>query len=225
MTSGVVNADGYGFGWYQDGDPYRYRSILPIWNDVNLSYLSRYIQTRCTVAYVRSATVASVNFSDCQPFEFDRLLFVHNGFIKDFRNTLYRPLREALSDERYRNITGTTDSEHIFAFFLEEWERANRGPLDETLIATLQKLTELAQKAGTDYSANLVIADGKQLIASRYSTRDPVPSLYWLRDDPAYPDSVLIASEPLFTADWKSCPENSVIRVGEDLEVTIDSIA
>jgi glutamine amidotransferase len=227
MTSGVVNADGFGLGWYhreRGTNPYRYRSILPIWNDVNLPSLSRYVHTGCTLAYVRSATDPSVSFSDCQPFEFDRLLFVHNGFIQDFRQTLYRPIRDSLSDERYQAIAGTTDSEHIFALFLHEWQNSPQESLQFALAATLTKLTRLAKTVGTDFSANIILGDGQQLIASRYANRQPIPSLYWLRDDPAYPDSVLIASEPLFAANWNSCPENSLIRVGENLDVTIHPI-
>ncbi|MEG3436051.1 ergothioneine biosynthesis protein EgtC [Pannus brasiliensis CCIBt3594] len=229
MTAGVVNADGFGVGWYhptKDTAPYRYQSILPIWGDVNLPSLSRYVETGCTLAYVRSATPpATVDFSSCQPFTFDRLLFVHNGFIHNFRQTLYRRVRELLSDEIYRSIQGTTDSEHIFALILHEWQNFPEHSLDLTLQSALHQLTELAKKASTYFSANTILSDGKQLVASRYSNRHPVPSLYWLRDDPNYPDSVIIASEPLFRGDWNSCPENSVIRVGENLDLTIHPIA
>jgi glutamine amidotransferase len=49
MTSGVVNADGLGIGWYhheQDVNPFTYKSTLPIWNDTNLPELSRYIESK-----------------------------------------------------------------------------------------------------------------------------------------------------------------------------------
>ena len=41
MTSGVVNADGFGVGWYdheKKTNPFTYRNTLPVWNDLNLPH-------------------------------------------------------------------------------------------------------------------------------------------------------------------------------------------
>ena len=119
MTAGLLNADGFGIGWYDaksNNPPYCYKNILPIWNDANLPQLGRYIQSQCYLGYVRSATSnLSVDMINCQPFSHQNLLFVHNGYIDDFRQTLYRPIRNNLNDFAYRRIEGTTDSEHILA--------------------------------------------------------------------------------------------------------------
>jgi glutamine amidotransferase len=40
-----------------------------------------------------------------------------------------------------------------------------------------------------------------------------------LRDDPAFPEAVIIASEPMFEGNWNSFPEQSIVSVGEDLEI------
>ena len=39
---GVVNADGFGIGWYRSDNPYpvRYRRAVPIWGDENLRQLA-----------------------------------------------------------------------------------------------------------------------------------------------------------------------------------------
>jgi len=42
--------------------------------------------------------VRVVDLSNCQPFEYQRLLCVHNGRIENFRQTLHRPLRDRLGD-------------------------------------------------------------------------------------------------------------------------------
>src|SRR3712207_1699936 len=105
MNSGVVNADGCGVGWYhpqKNTEPYTYRNTLPIWNDTNLPSLSRYIESGCMLAYIRSATAGqALDLSNCQPFQYERLLFIHNGRIEKFRQTLYRPIRSFLSDDIY----------------------------------------------------------------------------------------------------------------------------
>ncbi|HAG80123.1 MAG TPA: ergothioneine biosynthesis protein EgtC [Cyanobacteria bacterium UBA12227] len=228
MTSGVVNADGLGIGWYDstpDIKPFTYKNTLPIWNDINLPELSRYVQSGCMLAYVRSATAGqALDLSNCQPFRRDRLLLIHNGFIKNFRKTLYRPIRDRLSDEIYQSIHGTTDSEHIFALFVNQLCRFPDSTIEQALYATLTTLTEITQAYETSISANLIITDGSHLVASRYGCNTTAPTLYWLRDDPSYPNAVIIASEPLFTGHWHTFPENSLISVSKSLDVQMNQL-
>ncbi len=229
MTAGVINADGFGIGWYhadRDTDPFIYKHTLPIWNDVNLPSLSRYVETGCTLAYVRSATEKqSVSLSNCQPFRDGKLLFIHNGFIDNFRSGLYKQIRDRLHLHIYQSIDGTTDSEHIFALFASELHTHPELPLEIVLQRTLQILSELAEVAQTTISANIVISDGDRLIASRFAHGTTVPSLYWIRDSPDYPQGVLIASEPMFSGDWQICPTQSIITVESNLEIYTRSIA
>ena len=229
MSSGILNADGFGVGWYheqKDTNPYIYKNILPIWSDINLPQISRYVESRCVLGYVRSATPGlEVDLSNCQPFTNEGLLFIHNGFIHNFRKTLYRPIRNCLDDFTYQLIKGTTDSEHIFALVINELQASPDRTLETALANALTKLTQLAKSYKIYFSANLIISKGNQLVASRYSNRAPTPTLYWLRDDPLYPDAVILASEPLFEGNWNHCPEHSIISVGEDLEVNITSVS
>ncbi|OKH40509.1 ergothioneine biosynthesis protein EgtC [[Phormidium ambiguum] IAM M-71] len=228
MTAGLLNADGFGIGWYhpeKDIEPFTYKNILPIWSDANLPHLCRYIESNCLVATVRSATTGqAVDLSNSQPFTHQNLLFSHNGFIEKFRKSLYRPIRNQLNDEVYQAINGTTDSEHIFALIINELQAKIDITLENALYKTLINLKKLAQKYQVDFAANLLLSDGKRLVACRSASRSPVPSLYWLRDDPNFPNAVIIASEPLFEGNWNSLAENSIIIVGEDLDIQIDRI-
>ena len=229
MTSGLLNADGFGLGWYDlepNTLPYIYRNILPIWNDANLPPLARYIQTRCVLGYVRSATSnLSVDMINCQPFSHQQLTFIHNGFIDDFRSTLYRLIRNELSDFAYQLIEGTTDSEHIFALVVNELEADNSLSLKQALNNTVVNLAKLAQSDNVEFSANIVLSNGKELAACRYANRKQSPSLYYIKDDSRYDSAVIVASEPLFKGDWISFPEESIIGVGENLEIDFSSIS
>jgi len=228
MLSGVVNADGFGMGWYhaqKDTEPFIYKNILPIWNDQNLPNISRYVESGRILAYVRSATTGqALDFSNSQPFKYQRLLFTHNGRIEKFRQTLYRPIRNQLSNEIYQSIKGSTDSEHIFALLLHHLQTQPGKSVEQALHVTLLQLLELAAEYQTDVSANVIVSDGDRLIAARFSTKSPAPSLYWLRDDPTFPKSVIIASEPIFNGNWTACPENSIISVGEDRVIQVEQI-
>jgi predicted glutamine amidotransferase len=59
------------------------------------------------------------------------------------------------------------------------------------------------------------------LIASRFAHRATVPSLYWIKDSLDYPDSVILASEPIFAGDWQICPMQSIITVNKNLQIEI----
>ena len=229
MTAGLLNADGFGIGWHhpEKADlPYTYKNILPIWSDLNLPQISRYIEAKSILGYVRSATPGlPVDLINCQPFTNQRLLFIHNGYIADFRETLYRPIHNLLNDFAYQSIQGNTDSEHIWALIVTHLQNNPESSLATALSSVLIQLTDLADVNQTDFSANIVISDSDRLIASRYSNRDHNPTLYWIRDDPMYPNAVIIASEPMFEGNWKSCPDNSIIMVEKNLEVSINSIS
>ncbi|MGI0487522.1 ergothioneine biosynthesis protein EgtC [Pantanalinema rosaneae CENA516] len=223
MTSGLLNADGFGVGWYhpqRHTAPFTYKNTQPVWNDTNLPNLSRYIESHCVLANVRSATPGiPVDLSNCQPFQHHHILGIHNGFIANFRKTLYRPIREQLSDPVYQSIQGNTDSEHIFALLVQELEQHPELSLATALQRVLTIVLDLAQQYQTDFSANIIVSDGQQLVASRLANRPPTPTLYWLRDDLLFPQSVVIASEPLFEGNWTSFDDRTLLIINNDLNL------
>ncbi len=59
MMSGVVNADGFGCGWYApevDGEPAVYRSNSPMWSDRSFASIAPKVRSATVLAAVRSAT-------------------------------------------------------------------------------------------------------------------------------------------------------------------------
>lgn len=228
MTAGIVNADGFGVGWYhphKEEHPYTYKNILPIWSDLNLQQLSRYVETGCTLAYVRSATPPlAVDLSNCQPFTDENLVFIHNGFIQNFRQTLFRPIRNSLDDYGYQLIKGTTDSEHIFATIVNELRKLSSDNLETALANAIAQIARLANAQQIYFSANIILSNGKQIVASRYSNRPPTPTLYWIKDDLMFPDAVIVASEPLFDGDWHQCSERSIIAVTNDVTSPVPEV-
>lgn len=222
MTSGLLNADGFGVGWYhatRKTEPFTYRSTLPIWSDLNLQSLSRYVESGCVLANVRSATAGlATDLSNCQPFQHGSVLGLHNGFIKEFRQTLYRPMRDRLGDTAYELIQGLTDSEHIFATVIDELETS--ANLTDALHRTLKVVTELALSRQTPFSTNLILSDGNQLVASRYAQGVQTPTLYYLQN----PESVLVVSEPMFEGNWQALPDRCLLTVHHDLKLDITPI-
>jgi predicted glutamine amidotransferase len=177
------------------------------------------------LGYVRSATPGQVvTLSNCQPFQFEQLLFTHNGYIDKFHQSLHRPMRQHLQDSIYSRIQGTTDSEHLFALFLNELMTASTSNLVDALRQTLKTVETLAKQYHVKALINIILSDGHQLVASRFVVSGLAPTLYWLKDDPRFPESVLIASEPLFNADWQPSPEQTIIHVGEDRDLHLEKL-
>jgi glutamine amidotransferase len=216
MEVALLNGDGVGLAWYHPSRqeaPYIYRNTLPAWNDINLPHLCRYVEAGNLLAHVRSATPGlAVDLHNCQPLSSGRLSFIHNGYIENFRHTLYRPLRDNLPDQIYQTIHGLTDSEHIFAMLIHSLE-AGATTLTEALGSVLRDLADYAATYSVRVMANIVLSDGEQLVACRYDNQGKAPSLYWLQNHGDFPDAIILASEPLFKADWISCPAHSLVTI------------
>ena len=139
MMSGVVNADGFGAGWYVpevDGEPAVYWSNAPIWADRSFASIAPKASSATVLAAVRSATPGlPAEESGVPPFSSGHYLFAHNGVIKNFRTTAMRPLRDLLSDESYSGLLGVTDSETVFALLLDRLRGAKARTGDAETLA------------------------------------------------------------------------------------------
>ena len=122
-----LNGDGFGVGWYQpelEERPGLFRSVSPAWNDQNLASLARVVSSPCVLAHVRAATKGmEVSESNCHPFQHGRYLFMHNGSVGSF-DEVRRAILQELTDPAFELVRGSTDTEHLFALFVDELLRA-----------------------------------------------------------------------------------------------------
>jgi glutamine amidotransferase len=226
MTSGRLNADGFGFAWYdaaRQSEPFLYRNILPIWSDANLPSLAGYVAAPCILANVRSATPGqALDFSNTQPFAFDRISVIHNGFVEKFAGAVRRRLRDGFEDETHDAIRGTTDSEHLFGWLVQHVRGA--PSLAHGLRHALASLTAHLPEARM--TLNFILSDGRTLAASRHAHNGAPPSLYVLDRHARFPDAVLIASEPLFEDPaWRAVPPGHLVTVDEDRRLSLAPLA
>lgn len=220
MTSGVVNADGFGFAWYDPARqpaPFAYRSTLPIWNDTNLDMLSGYVRSAHLLAYVRSATPGQgLDISNTQPFVSGRWSFVHNGFADGFSTQegrrLWRGLRATLDDDADALIRGGTDSEYLFAWLMHHLDDADPAASVGRALALLAEAAPAMK-----IRMNFVLGDGKRQLAVRHAIGAEAPSLYLLRDHARFPGGRLVASEPLFDDPaWQALPPETLLSIDDD---------
>jgi len=221
MQEAVLNADGFGIGWYQnESRACTYLNTQPIWADVNLEYLSVSLTSPLWLANVRSATPGQMTgLANTQPFVSDNILHMHNGFINDFNPDIRQRFHEYLSPEIQAGITGNTDSEYLFALLRENMEKNKQDfvNLFKLTIASFSKIIK-------DGSAllNIMISDGNNVYALRHAINKPCPSLYFTHEDDFFTDASLISSEKLTDNDsWQNVPEHSlvILNKGEVPEV------
>jgi gamma-glutamyl hercynylcysteine S-oxide hydrolase len=79
---GLMNADGWGVGFFDHGTPRRWRSAAPLWGDTSFASVAPVLSSHCVVAAVRSATVGMpIEPSASAPFTDGTWLLSHNGIV------------------------------------------------------------------------------------------------------------------------------------------------
>lgn len=240
-----LNGDGFGIGWYDhkiDPTPALFTSIRPAWNDRNLIYLANKIHSNCIFAHVRAATEGGVSETNCHPFHYKNFLFMHNGNIGGF-NVIKRYLRRDLSDNIYDWVKGQTDSEHLFAIFLDLFEKKKAKHTAEDMAFILEEAIRLIEKVKLKFGVtepsyiNATVSEGKQLVAIRWVTDASLtPSTLYYSEGSKYEcvdgvckmntehnneHSVLVVSEKLTSSrsDWNEIPPNHMLLINEDLSL------
>lgn len=227
MMSGVVNADGFGVGWYvpDDDEPAVYRSNGSLWSDRSFAGIAPKIKARTIFAAVRSATPGlPVEESGVPPFSSGPFMFMHNGAIEDFRRKAMRPLRDSLSDEAYSELLGVTDSETIFACLLDVL-REDPADLAGATRETIRHVTEVCGRLAVRATLNLAVTDGEAMAFTRYSSEGPGNSLYVLEEAEAFPEAVVVASERLDgDLAWREVPDRHLLSVRRDAGTTLSPL-
>ncbi|WP_026401106.1 ergothioneine biosynthesis protein EgtC [Actinomadura rifamycini] len=211
MTQGnLLNADGYGVGWYAAGEAVRFRRAQPLWTDASFREIAATVRASCAVAAVRSATAGfPVDESGAQPLRAEGRLFSHNGVVRGYAEVEGR-LRELAGDvARVPDARAPLDSAPLLAIAARHW-RDGAG-LGAGLAATVAAVTALAPGR-----YNLLAADGAALAATTWGD-----SLF-VREDA---DAIRVASEPLDGGPgWKRVPDRSLVTADRASGVRIESL-
>jgi glutamine amidotransferase len=82
QKNGLMNADGWGAGFFDDGVARRWRSDKPLWGDASFASVAPALVSGCVVAAVRSASVGMpIEASASAPFTDGTWLLSHNGLV------------------------------------------------------------------------------------------------------------------------------------------------
>ena len=243
-----LNGDGFGVAYYVpqlSAEPGLFRSVTPAWSNANLRQLARVTESPCILAHVRAATqghpVAEMN---CHPFVWRQYALAHNGDIGGFSQIRRRLLAE-LSDDVFQEIYGTTDSEHLFALFLEYLQRdATEAAVEQrmatALSAAVSRIVTFRREAGsTDESyINVAVTDGRCAVVLRYTTDagERADTLYLntghrytcdegvcqMIEPESGEETVIASSEPLSDdPGWQLIPVNHLGLISADRKTSV----
>lgn len=200
-----LNGDGFGIGWYSPrlhSEPATFHQITPAWSDRNLRSIAKVVTSACVMAHVRAATVGSgVDLANCHPFAYDNYLLMHNGMIGGFRGIRRRLLAD-VTDEAFGIVRGNTDTEHLFALFVDEILKhgcpvdasgvaARDGgaalALAQRLSAAIARVLTIAAASGGGQPSflNVAVTDGEHVAVCRFASGEGAQpeTLYVLRGE------------------------------------------
>jgi glutamine amidotransferase len=199
---GVVNADGFGVGWYADWAPpgtvapARYRRALPMWADESFRTVAGAVRSGAVLAAVRDATPGQPHGEAAvAPLGEAHWLFSHNGVIAGWPDSATE-LVEGLSPAVLLALPVLSDSTLLWAMVAE---RLAKGmPAGEALVTVVEMV---ATKAGG--RLNLLLHDGTTVTATAWGD-----SLFCMADE----SSAIVASEPYDDdAGWFPVLDRSVV--------------
>ncbi|MCX4745477.1 ergothioneine biosynthesis protein EgtC [Kitasatospora sp. NBC_01287] len=201
---GTVNADGFGLGWYAEGDPQpaRYRRAVPIWADENLADLARVIRTPALLAAVRSATAGTAaGEAAAAPYTGDGWLFSHNGAVGGWPAAAGE-LAALLAPADLLTLEARCDSALVWAL-LRRRLRAGQE-VGDALAATVGEIAAAVAEQRQVARLNLLVTDGHVIAATTWGD-----TLFHRLE---LGRSVLVASEPGDDGPgWTPVPDRSVL--------------
>ncbi|MFI1164590.1 ergothioneine biosynthesis protein EgtC [Streptomyces sp. NPDC020801] len=197
---GTVNADGFGVGWYAEGDPApaRYRRAGPIWADLSFADLARVVRSTALLAAVRDATLSGADAeAAAAPFAADGRLFSHNGAVTGWPGSLAAVSR-TLPPLDLLSLEARTDSALVWALVLA---RLRAG--DEAGQALADTVLEVAA-AAPGSRLNLLLTDGETITATAWG------DTMWYLAEPGR--RTVVASEP-YDDDphWLQVPDRTLL--------------
>jgi gamma-glutamyl hercynylcysteine S-oxide hydrolase len=209
---GTVNADGFGVGWYADGDPVpaRYRRAVPMWDDPSLLDIARVTRSAAVLAAVRCATAGTaLGEAAAAPFTSGTWLFSHNGALAGWPGSA-EPLASAMPAQSLLSLEAMVDSAFLWALVLGRLRVGD--PADIALAATI----EAVEAAGGSGRFNFLLTDGRSVAATTAG------DTLWYRRTAG---GVTVASEPCDEEPrWTEVPDRHLLTAVPD-KVTVRPLA
>ncbi len=220
--------DGWGIG-YLDSYPSGMQSMRlvksdhPAYLDDHFPMLVKRLVSSLAIVHLRDAKYGKVDIKNTQPFFAQGWMFAHNGSIRN-----YKKIERELNGFKFE---GQTDSERYFYLVLDRIRKTG-----DPLLGMCSAINWLKDNR-FEGAKNFLMSDGKRL----YAYRDGRDLFYVVRELPVlsigHPKDiinpngssgalktvkmVIVASEVLTDENWHEVPEDHLLIVDENLQITV----
>lgn len=229
--------DGYGLAWVDNKYNLCVYKCAETYNkDINFTnILSELTSSMFIIGHIRNKgkySNAEKHINNCHPFVCDNYIFVHNGFIKNFK--LHKHKIHNLIHSKYINkIQGKTDTEYLFYYLLTIINTITNNNINEKYRkAFLYKrafeiLINVFNNENIEFVGNFIFSDTNIVLVFRFISKNfnnintfdiiksfifrqknEPPSLYYSNID-LNPDNILITSEPV-NSNYKLIEKNKL---------------
>lgn len=236
---GSSNPDGWGIGYYENGNPKIFKEPNSIEKSSELNDIIKQKISNIFVSHVRKSSGTDIKYENTHPFRYEKWIFVHNGTI-DIKNQM----KEKLLPKYAKLLKGETDSEIFFYLMIQSFEQ-NMDIL-ECIKETIRFIKD--NKGNNTTSLNFLLTNGEKIYALRMAfKREDNYSLFYLNRDPekfnelnytsketkliirskslSSEKAIIICSEQLTSdEEWILIPNGSVVIVDNNLEISEEKI-
>jgi glutamine amidotransferase len=181
--SHLLNLAGFGIAAWDNTShnpeyPHLYKTPYLPFYDENLKNLASKITPHCLLTHLRGVSYHDrqiISNQNVHPFVFphSNVALAHNGALSNFALMRY-DLLEYVKPAYHKDITGTTDSEWIYAIFLSQLSSENTHyeteDIAKAIIETLKILQHTRHKHNIKINSpvNLFITNGEFIAATRF---------------------------------------------------------
>ena len=215
------------------------KQAAPAYESEAFRWTAAQVVSTHVLAHVRKATVGRPELLNTHPFSYGCWMLVHNGNLGAFQAIRQRII-DFIGPHHAAAIEGTTDSENVFHLLLASMERYPDRPTMEILRTGIQLVRSWSRSADptAEVALNLMLTNGRELYGSRVDR-----SLWYVERHEVHPcqvcggarhvervpasdyRAVVIASEPITSdEDWKDVPDESLFRLGPDIEISFEPL-
>ena len=202
----LQNPDGWGIAWYTKRKLHLEKSIKSAWWDTKYQATLRNVKSKLILAHLRKMSIGNIREVNTHPFIFGKYVFAHNGSVD------VRPLVEYLKG-KYKQIKGTTDSEVLFHFIIQNMEKWGNFMGLRKAVKEINKVTKERKVT----SINFLMTDGRYLYAYKRNYRGK-NNLYFKKKG-GFNKYLLFSSKPIEHG-WTEL-ENGELMVVDSLDLSV----
>lgn len=212
------NPDGWGFAYRDEKGISVIKNPKPAFSDPDFPAHSVNLRSDFLFAHIRRRSQGEVSIENTHPFVHGEWIFMHNGNIPNFPR-VRDALQESLAIHEEIKTLGSTDSEFLFHYFLQAFEKrpvCNQYCALNIIYNIISEIIEFTVNEDPAMLAlNFLLSNGEFIIGFR-KNRTLFYSLH--------KDGIIIASEPIDqTLQWNEIPEEHFILCNEPGKVQLAS--